>query len=407
MLKRLVLGSLILALPVMGWTQSAAGVSDNPGSMTTGMPTGATGPANHVDGQGAHEAAGTLGRQSASTQSDSVRDSGQAPACSNGAPNWPTCTFTTTRIESQTSPCPAPQTGVIFEVRTVTTVNGVDVSTTEWQYSGDNCASRSTSPNPSPSPARAPTSAPTCTPSQSASCWGWDLVTVDNCTGGVISKIEGGCAPAPDPAQAPKPTATVPAMVMSQPGIDSGAGTWAYFVPGTKVALASQKEVPIEKVKVGDQVRTFDESTGLFTSSPVVKVFDHEEKDDYLVKMKLSNGRTLTSNVRHMIYANGRYQRAGDVAAQRFMGSRVMLTGRGLKEGDAATSVEVMEVTIRRGVSRLLTLHVASPYDREGKESSIGHNFVAEGVVVHNKRGGQELVDSCPKEISTTTFDGC
>lgn len=255
LLKRLLICSVMMALPIAGWSQYSYGYNDYPGATQSGLSSAEQWTTTQEGGQAPRESARTLGNQSATTQSDSVRQPSGPPACTNGASNWPACTITTTRTESRSYACPAPQSGMITETRTVTVVNGVDGTATAWQYSSDNCASPAPTPTPtcangasnyptctfptSPPPPAAtcangasnyptctfPAPPPACVPSQSGYCSGSDYVTVDSCTGSVIAVSPGACAPppapepppAPPPPPAPEPTPAPPAVVVPPP----------------------------------------------------------------------------------------------------------------------------------------------------------------------------------------------
>ena len=147
--------------------------------------------------------------------------------------------------------------------------------------------------------------------------------------------------------------------------------------------MGDGKEVAIENVAIGDMIRTFDEPTGKFTASPVTKTFHHGVSEDTIVEMALSNGRRLIPNARHLIYANGSYQSAGDIALAFLAGQPVIFAGADT-DSLSPTSVFLEFVTIRKSTESFYNLHVRSPHDQPFAESDIGHNYVAEGIVVHN-----------------------
>src|SRR6185312_4655288 len=71
------------------------------------------------------------------------------------------------------------------------------------------------------------------------------------------------------------------------------------FVAGTPVLMADGSSKNIEDVQLGDLVKTFDESTGQMTVSPVIEVFHHPVRINTLYTLTLSNGKSVTSNDIH------------------------------------------------------------------------------------------------------------
>jgi hypothetical protein len=149
------------------------------------------------------------------------------------------------------------------------------------------------------------------------------------------------------------------------------------FRRGTKIRMADGTERNIEDISIGDEVMTYDETTGTFTTSVITEVHFHEKISDQLFKMTLSNGRELTPNCVHMIFANGNYMPAKEVAALFAAGKPVEFAG---EDGPVTLSaVEAYSDTVD-----LFNFHVRSKYDTDAAESHIGHNYIAEGIVVHN-----------------------
>lgn len=141
--------------------------------------------------------------------------------------------------------------------------------------------------------------------------------------------------------------------------------------------MANGMERNIEDISIGDEVVTYDETTGTFTTSVVSEVHFHESVSDQLFKMTLSNGRELTPNGVHMIFVNGNYMAAKEVADLFAQGQPVVFAG---EHGP----VTLAAVEAYSDTADLFNFHVRSKYDTDASESHIGHNYIAEGVVVHN-----------------------
>lgn len=191
---------------------------------------------------------GTITQQRTVTYSNGVPTSyGAWTTTSNSCSAGPVIT---TQNESQTIACPSPQSGTIWQSRTVTYTNGVQTSATSWTNTGDNC----TNPPPvcvstgvtacegpnlvtrdscsgsilgvgwSVPPCYTP---PACVATAVAACEGDNRVTRDSCTGSILGVDWGACAPPP-----PDPLVTVTACVCG------GASCGSVVVPQSQAASA-------------------------------------------------------------------------------------------------------------------------------------------------------------------------
>lgn len=70
------------------------------------------------------------------------------------------------------------------------------------------------------------------------------------------------------------------------------------FPAGTSI-----EGTPIEDIKVGDLVTAFNEKTGEFVKMPVVRLF--KTKPRSMVRLRLSNGKTITCTANHPFYTEG------------------------------------------------------------------------------------------------------
>lgn len=159
----------------------------------------------------------------------------------------------------------------------------------------------------------------------------------------------------------------------------------ACFIKGTPVLMADGTEKPIENVAVGDMVKTYDEAKHTFTTSPVTEALHHTKKMDTLVELSMTNDKVLTSNAVHLILVNGAYATAGDIAKQFIGGADLNLTG------PSGEVVKINALKVYKKEVELFNLHVKSQHDKPKAESTIGHNYVAGGVVVHNDKAESTL----------------
>jgi len=131
------------------------------------------------------------------------------------------------------------------------------------------------------------------------------------------------------------------------------------------VVLTPSGEKHIEDLREGDLVYSIDEKTGELESSPIVHIKSATRE---VGKLKLPH-RTLTLTTDHPVYdpIAQIYAPAGDW----LLGKRTTLaTYKGQLTTQALTSVQTFV-----GMSEVFDITVESPL----------HNFIANGVIVHNK----------------------
>jgi alpha-2-macroglobulin len=132
------------------------------------------------------------------------------------------------------------------------------------------------------------------------------------------------------------------------------------FGVGTKIKMASGAEIPIENIKPGDQVMTRTSESNGTLISVIVKSVSHIEENGFLI----ING-TLKVTPDHYLWINGKWNVAANINI------KDSLTGlRG--ENVPVTSIEWF-----RGKIPVYNLEI------ENK-----HTFFADGVWVHNQKGG-------------------
>lgn len=133
------------------------------------------------------------------------------------------------------------------------------------------------------------------------------------------------------------------------------------FVAGTNILMADGKTKAIENIKAGEQVMAFDEKSKKAVKAKVAGASTHKTNEYLIINGKLK----VTPN--HPVYANGKWVEIGS-----------------LKKGDSLLNskkeaeplINIKKVKLKKSIN---------VYDLEVKKY---HNYFAEGILVHNKRGG-------------------
>ncbi|MBU1205222.1 MAG: hypothetical protein KKE93_04920 [Nanoarchaeota archaeon] len=149
--------------------------------------------------------------------------------------------------------------------------------------------------------------------------------------------------------------------------------TTSCFLTGTPVALPDGTEKPIEDVRVGDIVLSYDEKTQTNVPSIVKKTFYHpkEQSNSYLI---INNRLRVTPN--HPILVNGRWQEIGNA--------------------------NIGNVLRLRNGNNLIITSIRIVYDKiptYNFEVEDTHTYYAGDVLVHNGWGGT----GTGKGVTTTT----
>lgn len=144
-------------------------------------------------------------------------------------------------------------------------------------------------------------------------------------------------------------------------GVGGGGGHIACFAGGTSVTMADGTTKPIEEVRVGDKVKSYDVEADAFTEGVVTKTFQHDA-EEYLD----IDGLIVTGE--HPIWTDGGgWKHARDIT-----------------EGDAFLN-DKDEIKIVRRI-----IVVLDPIEVYNLEVEGQHNYFAGGVLVHNKKVGDE-----------------
>lgn len=155
----------------------------------------------------------------------------------------------------------------------------------------------------------------------------------------------------------------LPEQTLAQAGIQNDDTLRLYadmragcFLPGTKISLASGSTLPIELLDSGDQVLSFDTRNQKLCTG-VVQEKTTTDVGHYLVINDL-----LRITASHLVYVDGQWQPAGNLAAGRHLSS----------EAGRQWRIDSIRKIANRAVVH--NLHLSN---RE-------HTFFADGVLVHN-----------------------
>jgi RHS repeat-associated protein len=144
------------------------------------------------------------------------------------------------------------------------------------------------------------------------------------------------------------------------------------FPAGTPVLLADGSKKPIERIRVGDRVRTADEHSGDAGSGKVVRTFRREH--DTLLTIRTEDGKEIQATPEHPFYVEGR----GFVTARRLARSDLLTDSEGRVS-------PVVSITERKGRFAVYNLEVEGTHTYYAGEA---------GWWVHNIECSQVAIDA-------------
>lgn len=167
-------------------------------------------------------------------------------------------------------------------------------------------------------------------------------------------------------------------------GGSAGYGGVACFEAGMRVATP-RGSVPIELLRVGDEVLAFDERTGSVTARPITSVFVHNVAESG--RLALDDGRILRVTAEHPIYVA---ERGAYVAARDISGSASLVTlSRTLapksSSPDTGSSISSPVALARTSASGFAAHDSGAPVPVYNISVQDLENYFVEGVLVHNK----------------------
>ncbi len=150
------------------------------------------------------------------------------------------------------------------------------------------------------------------------------------------------------------------------------------FLAGTSILMQDNTTKPIEKIKLGDMVKSADEK-GKIVANKVTKLYIHPKTKGYLL-VETSDARQLKVTQEHRVFSAGEYKPIGSLPIE----SQLSL----FKEGKLVKTF----ITAIRKINTLQTV-----YNFEVENT---HTYFAEGILVHNRK---PIIDPDPPPPPTET----
>lgn len=170
-----------------------------------------------------------------------------------------------------------------------------------------------------------------------------------------------------------------PGVVGGEGGSSSGAGPCC-FIAGTKILMANDSRKNIEKVKIGDLVKSYNEKTGKLENKRVYKI-DTPMHDDMIV-IEFENGVKNTNTKDHPYYVKGKGWCSYN---PKLTLKRYKIKAKKLEKGDKVLyynkdklkKIKLLRIKEKNGE--------VQTYNLGGVKDN--HNYFANGILVHNKDG--------------------
>ncbi len=150
------------------------------------------------------------------------------------------------------------------------------------------------------------------------------------------------------------------------------------FIAGTQVLMATGEEKPIEKIKIDEEVISYDIDTGEQYIAIVTNTIENKRSVN-MATIMFSNGQTLSMTDYHPIYtASGWKSLTGH------LGYAPLEVGQLAKTSDGwAEIIDIKQYQNESPISTY-TLDVINKEEMHGKDDNTHDNFYANGIVVHN-----------------------
>lgn len=155
------------------------------------------------------------------------------------------------------------------------------------------------------------------------------------------------------------------------------------FIAGTKITMKDGTRKNIEDIETGDEVKAYDEVNKSVYITPVVELKRTENDLQTLYRFTLSDETNFTANATHPIYIQNmdRYPTAEKIYELFHQGEQLFL------QNEAGELLTISHIDVEEKRVPVYNFHVQGlseryPYDKRG----IGHNYYANGILVHNVR---------------------
>ena len=153
-------------------------------------------------------------------------------------------------------------------------------------------------------------------------------------------------------------------------------------------------------------MRTYDEMSKTYISRPVSETLHHEPREQTLYTFVYGD-QSLTSNQIHPIYLpkDDRYVSAENIYKRWIAGETLWF-----QDGNKNALIAIKHISVEKKIVPVYNLHVSGIYDN-GRPNDLlkpNHNYIANGVIVHNikiDRGDydyERFVLNCNPFIDTT-----
>jgi hypothetical protein len=162
------------------------------------------------------------------------------------------------------------------------------------------------------------------------------------------------------------------------------------FVAGTAVLLADGTSKAIERIQVGDVVRSYNQQIGKFENKRVTQTFVNET--DEICRISLSNGEIISATPEHPFYVNKQWIEAQDLRA-----GDIFLTVNGEKVVVEKIQHEILETPIavyNFEVDGNHNYFVAENISAGSGEFVLVHNACKAIGKSHGSAGHRQTIDS-------------
>ncbi|HOW35446.1 MAG TPA: Hint domain-containing protein [Candidatus Omnitrophota bacterium] len=152
--------------------------------------------------------------------------------------------------------------------------------------------------------------------------------------------------------------------------VDCGTCSGGCFLANTPITMADGSQKPIQEVKPGDQVLSFDEKSKKIVTGTVTKLFVHnQDTDEFLIV----NDHLLVTKI-HPFYTEGQWKQIGEMN----VGDKIIRT-------DLAEEA-IGDIKHLKADAQLTTYNL---------EIEAYHNYFAGGYLVHNKPPNIQRTITC------------
>ena len=162
------------------------------------------------------------------------------------------------------------------------------------------------------------------------------------------------------------------AGIIPGPGGGGGGGGGNSFVSGTPILLVDGSSKPIEEIKIGDKVRSFDPETGTFSIGNVTSILTRDVQESYI--LDFDDGSSVGVTGTHPFYVKTAASGVPTIHKYFVQVKDLMAGDRVYKAYDnRAVSVKI---TVIRQISKPVTVYNfnVEPF----------HTYIANNMVVHN-----------------------